>query len=396
MAAKKDYYEVLGISKGASEEEIKKAYKKAAKTCHPDLHPDDKQAEARFSEVNEAYQVLSDPQKRARYDQFGFDDPQAGDGSGFGGFGSGFGGFGGFEDIFDMFTGGGFGGGFSSSSRRNAPQRGSDLQHNLVLTFEEAAFGCRKEFTFARKATCDKCKGTGAKPGTQPTTCPTCGGSGQQRVTMNSAFGQVQTLRTCSACGGKGKIIKERCTDCGGTGFKRITRTVTLTVPAGVDDGQNFMMIPNEGEPGVNGGPSGDLYITCTVRPHKIFKRDRFDLHCDVPISFTQAALGGEMDVPALEGTTKFTIPAGTQDGTSFRIRNQGIQHFKSSGRGDLYFTVHVEVPKHLGEKQKELLRQFEDSLNGREYERRKTFGEQMRDYIKENAERFKERFDKK
>ncbi len=393
MADKRDYYEVLGVAKGASDDEIKKAYRKAAKASHPDLHPDDKDAERRFKEINEAYEVLSDPQKRARYDQFGFNDPQMGGagGSGFGGFG----GFGGFEDIFDMFTGSGFGG-RSSAARQNAPQRGSDLQYNLTLTFEEAAFGCKKEFKFQRNATCDACKGTGAKPGTQPQTCPTCHGTGQQRVTMNSPFGQVQTMRTCQTCGGKGKTIKERCTKCSGSGFVRVTRTVTLTVPAGVDDGQNCKTIPGEGEPGRNGGPSGDLYITCTVRPHKIFKRDRYDLYCDVPISFSQAALGGDIDVPTLEGKMPYTIPAGTQEGTSFRVRGQGIQQLRGSGKGDLYFTVHVDVPKHLSERQKDLLRQFEDSLKGGEYERRKSFGEQMKSYIRENAERFKEKFDKK
>ena len=393
MADKRDYYEVLGVAKGASDDEIKKAYRKAAKASHPDLHPDDKEAEARFKEINEAYEVLSDPQKRARYDQFGHEDPRMGGG------GAGYGGFGGFEDIFDMFTGGGFGGGFGggrSANRQNAPQRGSDLQYNLTLSFEEAAFGCKKEFKFQRNATCDVCGGSGAKPGTQPQTCSVCGGSGQQRVTMNSPFGQVQTMRTCQACGGKGKTIKDRCTKCSGSGFTRVTRTVTMNVPAGVDDGQNFKTIPGEGEPGRNGGPSGDLYVTCNVRPHKIFKRDRYDLYCDVPISFTQAALGGEIDVPTLEGTMKYNIPQGTQEGTSFRIRSQGIQQLRGTAKGDLYFTVHVEVPKHLGEKQKDLLRQFEDSLSGREYEKRKSFGEQVKSYIRENTERFKEKFDKK
>ncbi|MBR1708653.1 MAG: molecular chaperone DnaJ [Clostridia bacterium] len=391
MAAnKRDYYEVLGVQKNASDDDIKKAYRKAAKSCHPDLHPDDKDAEARFKEVNEAYEVLSDPQKRARYDQFGFEDPT---GSGFGG--SGFSGFGNFDDIFDIF-GSAFGGGAGRGGRRqNAPQRGSDLQYNLQLTFEEAAFGCKKEFSFQRNAVCDACHGTGAKEGTQPQTCPTCNGSGQQRVTMNSPFGQVQSMRTCQTCGGRGKIIKERCTKCGGSGFTRIKRTVTLNVPAGVDDGQNFKTIPGEGEPGRNGGPSGDLYIISNVRPHRIFKRDRYDLYCDVPITFSQAALGGEIEVPTLEGTTKHTIPAGTQEGTTIRIRNQGVQQLRGSGRGDLFFTVHVEVPKHLNEKQKELLHQLEDSLNGREYERKKSFGDQVHAYIKENAERFKERFGK-
>ena len=391
---------MLGIDRGADDAAIKKAYRAMAKKYHPDVNPGDKEAEEKFKDVNEAYSVLSDPQKRARYDQFGHEDPAAGGGQGGAGFGGfsgfeGFSGFGGFEDIFDMFTGGGFGGG-RSSSRQNAPQRGSDLQYNLTLTFEEAAFGCRKEFKFQRNATCDACGGSGAKPGTQPQTCPTCHGTGQQRVTMNSPFGQVQTMRTCQTCGGQGTTIKERCTKCSGSGFIRVTRTVTMNVPAGVDDGQNFKTIPGEGEPGRNGGPSGDLYITCTVRPHRIFKRDRYDLYCDVPISFTQAALGGDIDVPTLEGTMPYNIPAGTQEGTSFRIRGQGIQQLRSTGKGDLYFTVHVEVPKHLGEKQKDLLRQFEDSLSGREYERRKSFGDQMKSYIRENAERFKEKFDKK
>ncbi len=392
MADKRDYYEVLGVAKGASDDEIKKAYRKAAKASHPDLHPDDKEAEARFKEINEAYEVLSDPQKRARYDQFGHEDPRMGGGAGYGGFGD-------FSDIFDMFTGSGFGGGFGGGrggQRQNAPQRGADLQYTLNLTFEEAAFGCKKEFKFQRDAVCDACKGSGAKAGTQPVTCATCGGSGQQRVTMNSPFGQVQTMRTCQACGGKGKTIKERCPKCSGSGTTRVTRTVTLNVPAGVDDSQNFKTIPGEGQPGKNGGPAGDLYIISRVLSHKIFKRDRYDLYCDMPISFTQAALGGEIDVPTLEGTTKFTIPSGTQEGTSFRIRNQGIQQMRGNGKGDLFFTVHVEVPKHLGEKQKDLLRQFEDSLSGREYERRKSFGEQVKSYIKENAERFKEKFDKK
>ncbi len=392
---KRDYYEVLGVAKDASAEEIKKAYRKAAKASHPDLHPDDKEAEARFKEVTEAYEVLSDPQKRQRYDRFGFQDPAAGMGGFSGGGFSGFGDFSDLGDIFNMF-GGGFGFGGQRTNRANAPQRGADLQYNLQLTFEEAALGCKKEFSFTRKTLCDQCHGTGAKPGTQPETCKACGGTGQEHVTMRTPLGQMQTTRTCQACGGRGTIIRERCGACAGSGTKSIRRTVTITVPPGVDDGQNFKTIPGEGEPGKNGGQSGDLYITCSVRPHKLFKRDRYDLYCDVPVSFTQAALGGEIDVPTLEGTTKYSIPAGTQDGTSFRIRNQGVQQYRGTQHGDLYFTVHVEVPKHLGERQKELLRQFEDSLSGREYERRKSFGEQMRTYVKENAERFKKKFDMK
>ena len=385
--AKQDYYEILGVSKTAEEREIKKAYKRLAMKYHPDRNQGDKEAEAKFKEIKEAYEVLTDSQKRAAYDQYGHAAFEQG--------GMGGGGFGGGADFSDIF-GDVFGDIFGGGRGRQRAARGADLRYNMELTLEEAVRGVTKEIRIPTLEECDVCHGSGAKPGTQPQTCPTCHGSGQQRVTMNSPFGQVQTMRTCPTCGGKGKIIKDKCSECSGTGFTRVTRTVTLNVPAGVDDGQNFKTIPGEGEPGRNGGPAGDLYITCTVRPHKIFKRDRYDLYCDVPISFTQAALGGEIDVPTLGGTTKYNIPAGTQEGTSFRIRGEGIQQMRGTNRGDLFFTVHVEVPKHLGEKQKELLRQFEDSLNGREYERRKSFGDQVKSYIRDNAERFKEKFEKK
>ena len=373
VADKRDYYEVLGVAKGASDDEIKKAYRKAAKACHPDLHPDDKEAEARFKEVNEAYEVLSDPQKRARYDQFGFNDPTMGGGAGGAG-GSGFSGFGGFEDIFDMFTGGGFGGGSSRGRSQNAPQRGSDLQYNLTLTFEEAAFGCRKEFKFQRSAVCDACAGTGAKPGTQPQTCPTCHGSGQQRVTMNSPFGQVQTMRTCPTCGGKGKIIKDKCSKCSGTGFTRVTRTVTLNVPAGVDDGQNFKTIPGEGEPGRNGGPAGDLLITVFVKPHPFFERDGNSVLMEMPVTFAQAALGAEIEVPTIDGRVKLTIPEGTQSGTTFRLKGKGIPGLNGRGRGDQYVTVYIETPRNLNREQKEALKKFSESLGEKNYEEHKSF----------------------
>lgn len=337
--------------------------------------------------------MLSDPQKRARYDQFGFNDPSMGGGAGGG---SGFGGFGGFEDIFDMFTGGGFGGSSSRGRSQNAPQRGSDLQYNLTLTFEEAAFGCRKEFKFQRGAVCKACAGTGAKPGTQPQTCPTCHGSGQQRVTMNSPFGQVQTMRTCPTCGGKGKIIKDKCSECSGTGFTRVTRTVTLNVPAGVDDGQNFKTIPGEGEPGRNGGRRATCTSPAPCGRTKIFKRDRYDLYCDVPISFTQAALGGEIDVPTLGGTTKYNIPAGTQEGTSFRIRGEGIQQMRGTNRGDLFFTVHVEVQSTWARSRKSCCASSRIRSMGANTSRRKSFGDQVKSYIRDNAERFKEKFEKK
>ena len=358
MAEKRDYYEVLGVQKNANADEIKKAYRKAAKACHPDLHPDDKEAEARFKEVNEAYEVLSDPQKRARYDQFGFNDPTMGGGAG----GSGFGGFGGFEDIFDMFTGGGFGGGSSRGRSQNAPQRGSDLQYNLTLTFEEAAFGCRKEFKFQRSAVCDACAGTGAKPGTQPQTCPTCHGSGQQRVTMNSPFGQVQTMRTCPTCGGKGKIIHQPCKSCGGAGSVRRQRKLTVSIPAGIDNGQ-AVSLRGQGGAGKNGGPAGDLLISVTVRPHEFFKRDGTSVYLEHPVTFLQATLGAELEIPTIDGKVKWSLPAGTQPGTTFRLRGKGIPSVNGRGRGDQYVTVNVQVPTGLTHEQKEALRAYGEAM---------------------------------
>ena len=371
VADKRDYYEVLGVAKGASDDEIKKAYRKAAKACHPDLHPDDKEAEARFKEVNEAYEVLSDPQKRARYDQFGFNDPTTGGGAG----GSGFSGFGGFEDIFDMFTGGGFGGGSSRGRSQNAPQRGSDLQYNLTLTFEEAAFGCEKQVDFFRNELCDTCGGTGAKPGTQPQTCPTCKGSGQVRT----GGGFMVTVRTCPTCGGEGKIVKDKCSACNGTGHVRRKRTLNIRIPAGIQDGVSLVK-RGEGEPGMRGGPAGDLYITVTVKPHKLFKRDGNNLLLEMPISFTQAALGADIDVPTLEKPVRQRIPEGTQTGAQFRIRGQGIPSLKNGVKGDLILTVVVETPKRLTEKQKTLLRELEESMTGKEYEGNKSFRDKLRD----------------
>ena len=372
VADKRDYYEVLGVAKGASDDEIKKAYRKAAKACHPDLHPDDKEAEARFKEVNEAYEVLSDPQKRARYDQFGFNDPTMGGGAGGAG-GSGFSGFGGFEDIFDMFTGGGFGGGSSRGRSQNAPQRGSDLQYNLTLTFEEAAFGCRKEFKFQRSAVCDACAGTGAKPGTQPQTCPTCHGSGQQRVTMNSPFGQVQTMRTCPTCGGKGKIIHQPCKDCRGSGMVRKKKTIQASIPAGIDNGQTIS-IRGQGNAGKNGGPAGDLLITITVRPHELFRREGTSVLCEAPITFTQAVLGAELEIPTIDGKVKYTLPEGTQSGTTFRLKGKGIPSINGRGRGDQYVTVYIETPKNLNKEQKEALKKFAETMGESNYEEQKKF----------------------
>ena len=380
MATKRDYYEVLGVDKNASAEDIKKAYRAKAKECHPDLHPNDKQAEARFKELNEANEVLSDPEKRAQYDRYGHDGPNMGGFGGaggaggfdFGGFG-GMGGMGGMGDILDQLFGGGMGG---AAQRRNAPQQGNDLRYELRITFEEAAFGCEKSFEFTRNENCDVCHGTGAKPGTQPKTCPTCKGTGQVRV----SGGFMVTVRTCSTCGGTGKVISDKCTACGGVGRVRKRRTASVKVPAGIDNGQTIVL-GGQGEPGRNGGPNGDLYIQVTVRPHKLFRREGVDLHLELPISFTQAALGAEIDVPTLGGgKTSFHIPEGTQNDAEYRIKGQGVQQLRGSYRGDLVLHVRVEVPRKLNEKQKELLRQFEEATTGKEYEGRKSFLDKMKD----------------
>ncbi len=372
MANKRDYYEVLGVGKNATADEIKKAYRKHAKECHPDLHPDDKEAEARFRELNEANEVLSDPDKRARYDQFGFNDPMNGaggfDGGGFGGFG----GMGGFESIFDQLFGGMGGGG---GRRANAPQQGNDLRYDMRITFEEAAFGCEKSFDFYRAENCEHCHGSGAKPGTQPQTCPTCHGTGQVRV----QGGFMVTVRACSACGGTGKVIKEKCSHCSGSGRVKRKRTCTFKVPAGIDNGQTIVM-NGQGEPGLNGGPNGDLYIVINVRPHKLFKRDGVNLHLEMPISFTTAALGGEIEIPTLKGKEKFQIPEGTQNDAEFRLRGKGMPQMRSSYVGDLIVRVRVEVPTRLSDKQKDILRQFEAESTGREYKERKSFFDKMKD----------------
>ena len=370
MANKRDYYEVLGVDKNASADDIKRAFRRKAKECHPDLHPDDKEAEERFKELNEANEVLSDPDKRARYDQFGFNEPAMG-GNPFAGGAGGFdfGGMG-FDSIFDMFTGG-----MGATSRRQGPQQGNDLRYDLRITFEEAAKGCTKSFDFYRNENCEACKGTGAKPGTSPVTCQMCHGSGQIR----QSGGWMTTVRTCPTCGGTGKVIQEKCSSCGGSGRTRVRRTATVKVPAGIDNGQTIIM-NGQGEPGLRGGPSGDLYINVIVKPHKLFKRDGYDLHLDLPISFTQAALGAEIDVPTLDGSVKYKIPEGTQTDTEFRIRGAGIQQLRSSGKGDLVIHVRVEIPKRLTEKQRELLRQFDETTTGKEYDQRKGFFDKVKE----------------
>lgn len=372
--AKRDYYEVLGVDRNATEDELKRAYRKLARQYHPDVNKDDPQAEEKFKEINEAYGVLSDPKTRAQYDQFGHEGPtgQGFDGFDFGGFGGGFG------DIFDMFFGGsGFGG---SSSRRRGPTRGSDMRYDLTITFEEAAFGTTKAIEITRNESCDECGGSGAAKGTQPETCSQCNGTGEVSYSQNTAFGRFVNVKVCDRCGGEGTTISRPCSKCNGRKKVRKIKKISLNIPAGIDNGQ-AITLRGEGEMGDRGGPSGDLYVYITVRPHSLFVRKGYDLHCDVPITFPQAALGAEIEVPTLEGKVKYKIPEGTQTGTVFRLRNQGIQRLRSTSRGDLYVKVNIDVPKKLNEKQKQLLRQFESDTDGREYhEQRRTFVDKMKD----------------
>jgi molecular chaperone DnaJ len=386
MATKRDYYEVLGINKSASEEEIKKAYRKLAKKYHPDMNQGDKGAESKFKELNEAYEVLSDKDKKTRYDQFGHAgvDPNGfGGAGGFGGTGgfSGFGGSGGFEDIFDIFFGGA-GGGFGSSGgtrRRSGPQKGADLKYELEIEFEEAAFGVKKDVHVTRNETCNECKGTGAKAGSSVETCKACGGSGEIRYTQSTVFGRVVNVKPCSECQGEGKVIKEPCPQCKGRGNIRKSRKITIDIPAGVDTG-SVMPLRGEGEPGLKGGSNGDLYIYLRVKPHKLFKREGINLYCEMLISFTQAALGDEIDVPTLEGNMKYSIPEGTQTGTTFRIKNKGIPSLKNKMKGDLYFTVKISVPKKLTDHQKELLRQYAEISGDNIEDQGKSFFDKVKD----------------
>ncbi len=368
---KRDYYEVLGVQKGATDAEIKKAYRKMAKENHPDLHPGDKDAEARFKEINEAYEVLSDSEKKARYDQFGFAgvDPSYGGG----GYGGGFDGsfdFGDLGDIFGSFFGGGFGGG---GRARSGPQRGESLRTRLTITFEEAAFGCEKEVSIDRVEQCETCKGTGAAPGTSPETCPACGGSGQVQQRRQTPMGVFATTGPCPRCGGTGKIIASPCKDCGGSGQVRRRKTLKVTIPAGIDNGQ-IISLRGQGSAGKNGGPAGDLQIVITVQPHQLFRRDGADVYCNAPITFTQAVLGGEMEIPTIDGKVKYDIPEGTQTGTTFRLKGKGIPNVNGRGRGDQFVTVYIETPRNLNREQKEALKKFSSTLKENNYEERKSF----------------------
>ncbi len=351
--SKRDYYEVLGVSKSASKDEIKKAYRKLSKKFHPDINKEPDAAE-KFKEVKEAYEILSDDQKRAHYDQFGHTDPN----QGFGGGGGDFGGFGGFEDIFNTF----FGGGGSGSRRRdpNAPRQGADLQYTMTISFEEAAFGKETDIEIPREETCDTCHGSGAKPGTKPETCEHCHGTGQLNVEQNTPFGKIVNRRVCNYCNGTGKEIKQKCSTCGGKGKVKKRRKIHVKIPAGIDDGQQLRMA-GQGEAGTNGGPAGDLYIVFHVREHEFFERDGDDIYCEMPITFVQAALGDEIEVPTLHGKVKLKVPAGTQTGTKFRLKGKGVPNVRGYGVGDQHILVRILTPTKLTDKQKQLLKEFSD-----------------------------------
>lgn len=347
--SKRDYYEVLGVDKGASKEEIKKAYRKLAREYHPDVNKAD-DAEAKFKEVKESYEVLSNDQKKAQYDQFGHASAQ---GQGFGGGGQDF--SGGFGDIFDMFFGGGGG-------RRdpNAPQQGSDLQYTMTLDFEEAIFGKETEITIPKEETCETCHGDGAKPGTKPKKCTYCNGTGELNVEQNTPFGRVVNRRACNHCQGTGKIITDKCSTCHGAGKVKKNRNIKVSIPEGIDEGQQIR-VTNQGEPGVNGGPAGDLFIVIRIRPHQIFERDGDHIYLELPLTFTQAALGDEVKVPTVHGDVMLKVPAGTQSGKVFRLRDKGVKNVRGYGKGDQHITIRLVTPTKLSSRQKELLKEFNE-----------------------------------
>lgn len=379
MADKRDYYEVLGVDRGADDSAIKSAYRKLAKKYHPDVNPGDKEAEKKFKEATEAYGILSDPQKRKQYDQFG----HAAFEQGGGGAGGGFGGFGGadmgdiFGDIFgDLFGGGG------RRRPNNGPMKGANLRASVRITFEEAVFGCEKELELNLKDTCTTCNGTGAKPGTSPETCPKCHGSGQVVYTQQSMFGTIQNVQTCPDCQGSGKIIKEKCTQCHGTGFTSSRKKIKVTIPAGIDNGQSIR-IREKGEPGVNGGPRGDLMVEVVVARHPIFQRQDMNIFSTAPITFAQATLGGEVRISTVDGDVLYDVKPGTQTDTKVRLKGKGVPSLRNKNlRGDHYVTLVVEVPTKLNEEAKEALRKFDEACGNRPSsgEKKKKFGEKLKD----------------
>ncbi len=369
---KRDYYEVLGINKGASEDEIKKAYKKLARKYHPDMNPGDKEAEEKFKEINEANEILSDPTKKARYDQFGFAGVDPNYGAGGPGWGDGAAGFdfGDLGDIFGSFFGGGFGG---AQQRRNGPQRGESIRMSVSISFTEAAFGCEKEVTLDRSENCPTCHGSGCAEGTTPEVCSECRGSGTVQVRRQTPMGVFATTTTCPKCGGQGKIIHQPCTECRGSGRAHKRRTVKVSIPAGIDNGQTISL-RGQGHAGKNGGSSGDLLITVMIKPHELFHREGTSVFCEAPITFTQAVLGAELEIPTIDGKVKYAIPEGTQTGTVFRLRGKGIPVLNGRGRGDQYVTVIIETPRNLNREQKDALRKFSETLGEGNYEQQKSF----------------------
>ena len=386
MAEKRDYYEVLGVGKNATDAEIKSAYRKLAKKYHPDLNPGDKEAEEKFKEVNEANDVLSDPEKRKRYDQFGFagvDPNYAASQGGAGGFGGGFGGVD-LGDIFGDIFGSGFGGGFggfggSAGRSANAPRKGHDIQASVILTFEEAAHGCTKKITVNRQETCPDCGGTGAARGTSPETCPDCGGRGYVVTQQRTPFGVMQSQQPCSRCGGRGTIIRTPCKSCRGTGKTASRKNLEINIPAGIGDDQNIAL-RGQGDAGSFGGPAGDVIVHVTVKPDPMFERNGYDVTIHIPITFSQAVLGDDIEVPTVDGRILQHIPEGTQSGTKFRLRGQGIKYLHGRGRGDQYVIVDVEIPKKLTRAQREALKTFEESLRDDNYEKRKGFFKNLKD----------------
>mgnify|MGYP000379469810 FL=1 len=382
MAEKRDYYEVLGIDRGADDSAIKSAYRKLAKKYHPDVNPGDKEAEKKFKEATEAYGVLSDPQKRQQYDQFGHAAFEQG-----GGGAGGFGGFGGadmgdiFGDIFgDLFGGGG------RRRPNNGPMKGANVRAAVHITFEEAVFGCEKELDLNLKDACNTCHGTGAKPGTSPETCPKCHGSGQVVYTQQSMFGTIQNVQTCPECQGPGKVIKEKCTDCRGTGFVSSRKKIKVTIPAGIDNGQSIR-IRDKGEPGLNGGPRGDLMVEVIVARHPIFQRQDMNIFSTAPITYAQAALGGEVRISTVDGDVMYDVKPGTQTDTKVRLKGKGVPSLRNKNvRGDHYVTLVVQVPTKLNEEAKEALRKFDEACGNRPStgEKKKKFGEKLKQDIKD------------
>ena len=377
MAEKRDYYEVLGLQKGASEDEIKKAYRKMAREYHPDLHPDNvEECEEKMKEINEAYSVLSDAEKREQYDRFGHEGLSGGAGDPFSGaYASAD-----MSDIFESLFGGIFGGGGAvRANTANAPRRGRDITYSINISFMDACQGKQQELNIAHYETCAACNGSGAEPGTSSEICQDCHGRGSIKITTRTPFGMTSTTRPCPHCSGKGTVIKSPCQKCQGSGRYRVQKRVTITVPAGINDGQT-LRVSGEGDCGINGGPAGNLNVTVNVRPHPLFVRENYDVHCEIPITYAQAVLGDEITVPTIDGNVKFTIPEGTQNGAKHRLKGKGIKYLQQDRRGDQYVKLYIEVPRNLTKKQKDLLKEFEDSMSDKNYAKRHSFFDKLKD----------------